>query len=288
MINNKIVIKKLAVIGNPISHSLSPVMHNAALNFLGIDSEYIAVNLEKDCFKNFIAKAGKNFSGFNVTVPYKSAIIPFLDIVEDECLSSQSVNTVVIDKDGKLHGKSTDGHGLEMALNEVFHVSPTDINLFFIGCGGAAKAVAAHFLKKGVKSIVFANRTVANAAEFTSKLKLKYPKSNIKFCSLTDHNKINEFLDLNPIVIQSTSLGLGKEDPSPLAPELFRRGLRVFDMIYHKTKFLSLAESKKCVCADGRLMLLYQGARSFYLWTGIEPPIKIMKKALFSSLTINQ
>ena len=156
-----------------------------------------------------------------------------------------------------------------------------DINLFFIGCGGAAKAVAAHFLKQGVKSIIFANRTVANAAGFADKLARQYPKNKVKFCSLADHDKINEFLDLNPIVVQSTSLGLRENDPSPLAPELFRNGLRVFDMIYHKTNFLRLAEKKKCVYADGRLMLLYQGARSFYSWTGIEPPIEIMKKALF-------
>jgi len=280
-----LIMKKLAVIGNPILHSLSPVMHNAALNFLGIDSEYIAVNLEKDCFESFIAEAGKEFLGFNVTVPYKTAVIPFLDVVEDECLLSKSVNTVVVDKVGNLHGKSTDGYGLEKALEKVFHVLPTDISLCFIGCGGAAKAAAVHFLKKGVKSIIFANRTVANAAEFADKLVRQYPKSKIKFCSLADHDKINEFFDLNPVVVQSTSLGLRENDPSPLAPELFRNGLRVFDMIYHKTNFLRLAESKKCVCADGRLMLLYQGARSFYIWTGIEPPIEIMKKALFAQLS---
>ena len=277
--------KKLAIIGNPISHSLSPAMHNAALNFLDIDSEYITIHLEKDCLERFIAEAGREFSGFNVTVPYKTAVIPFLDIVEEKCLLSQSVNTVVIDKTGKLYGQSTDGYGLEKALEEIFHVLPRDINLFFIGCGGAAKAAAVHFLKKGVKSLIFANRTIANAVEFVEKLARQYSKTKITFCSLTDHDKINEFLDLNPIVIQSTSLGLAENDQSPLAPELFRAGLRVFDMIYHKTNFLRLAENKKCLCGDGRLMLLYQGARSFNLWTGIEPPIEIMKKTLFAQLS---
>ena len=277
--------KKLAVIGNPIKHSLSPAMHNAALNSLGIDSEYIAVNLEIDCFEHFIAEAGKEFSGFNITVPYKTAVIPFLDVVENECLLSQSVNTVVVDKAGKLHGKSTDGYGLEKALEEVFHVSPVDINLFLIGCGGAAKAVAVHFLKRGVKSVIFANRTLTNAAEFVDKLAKQYPKNKIRYCSLTDCDAINKFLDLNPIVVQSTSLGLKEDDPSPLAPTLFRNGLRVFDMIYHKTNFLRLAEKNKCVCADGRLMLLYQGARSFNIWTGIEAPITIMKKVLFDQLS---
>ena len=276
--------KNLAVIGNPVSHSLSPVMHNAALSFLGIDSEYIAVKLEKKCVGNFIAEAAEKFLGFNVTVPYKTAVIPFLNTVEYESLLSQSVNTVVSDKAGKLHGKSTDGYGLEKALEEIFHILPTDVNLFFIGCGGAAKAAAVHFLEKGVKSITFANRTVANAAQFADKLTRQYPKDKIKFCSLDNHDKINEFLDLNPIVIQSTSLGLKENDPSPLSIELFRGGLRVFDMICHRTNFLRLAENKKCLCADGRLMLLHQGARSFNIWTGIEPPIEIMKKALFTQL----
>ena len=279
--------KKLAVIGNPISHSLSPVMHNAALNFLGIDSEYIAVKLEKDSFESFIAEAGKEFSGFNITVPYKKAVIPFLDMVEPECLLSQSVNTVVIDRAGRLYGRSTDGYGLEKALKETFHVLPSDINLFFIGCGGVAKAASAHFLKRGVKSILFANRTVANASEFADRLSKHYPESRINFCSLDNHDKINKYLDLNPVVVQSTSLGLKDKDPSPLAPELLRSELRVFDMIYHKTNFLRLAENKNCICADGRLMLLYQGIRSFNIWIGIEPPVEVMKKALFAQLRNN-
>jgi shikimate dehydrogenase len=277
--------KKLAVIGNPISHSLSPAMHNAALNFLGINSKYIAINLKESCFGGFISRAKKEFSGFNVTVPYKTAIIPFLDVVEDKCLLSQSVNTVVIDNTGKLHGKSTDGYGLEKALGETFHVYPTDIHLFFIGCGGAAKAAATHFLRKGVKNIMFANRTVVNAARFVNKLAQQYSGSKVKFCSLTDHEAINRFLDLDPIVVQSTSLGISESDLSPLAPELFRDGLRVFDMIYHKTNFLRTAETKKCICSDGHLMLLYQGARSFYFWTGIEAPIELMKKTLLEQLS---
>ena len=276
--------KKLGIIGNPISHSLSPVMHNAALNYLNIDTEYVAVNVEVDCLESFISAVKNNFLGLNVTVPYKTAVIPFLDVVESECNFSQSVNTILVDNNGTLYGKSTDGYGLEKALEKVFHVMPADIHLCFIGCGGAAKAVSAYFLSRGVKSILFANRSVAKAEAFVNKLLKEYPYCKIKSCSLSDHDKINEFLDLDPIVVQSTSLGLKENDASPLDPKLFRSGLRVFDMIYHKTNFLRLAKSKKCICSDGLLMLLYQGARSFYYWTGIEPPIDVMKTALLTKL----
>ena len=278
--------KKLAVIGNPISHSLSPIMHNAALAHLGLDAEYIAVNLEENCLESFVAEARNSLLGFNVTVPYKTAIIPFLDSVDDESLLSQSVNTVVVKK-GKLIGTSTDAYGLEKALEETFQVLPADITLFIIGCGGAAKAAAVHFLKEGTKRILFANRTLSNAAKFVAKLRSKFPESKIDFCGLDDYDKINDFLDLNPIVIQSTSLGLKKTDPSPLPSALFRNGLRIFDMVYGNTKFSQLAKSKKCICTDGRLMLLYQGVRSFSIWTGLEPPVEIMKEALFSSLKVD-
>ena len=277
--------EKIAIIGKPISHSLSPVIHNAALKYLGIDSEYITINLERDCLERFIARAREELLGFNVTAPYKTTIAPFLDIVEDECVLSQSVNTVVVDKDGKLYGKSTDGYGLEMAFKETFHISPADIHLLLIGCGGAAKAVAVYFLKRGVKSIILINRTIANVIEFVDKLIKQYPKGQIRFCSLDGRDQINTFLDLNPVIVQSTSLGLRENDQSPFPPELFRKGLRVFDMIYHKTNFLHFAKSKKCVYADGRLMLLYQGAYAFSIWTGLEPPIEIMKRALFAQLS---
>ena len=274
--------KKLGVIGNPISHSLSPAMHNAVLKHFSLDTEYVAIKLEEHELPNFIEKARREYLGFNVTVPYKTAIIPFLDAVDEECFLSQSVNTVVTDERGKLIGKSTDGYGLEKALEEAFGVSLKDTNIMFVGCGGAAKAAAVYCLKKKIKSIFFANRTVENATEFVGQLKERYPESEIDYSSLNDHNKINKFLDLKPIIVQSTSLGLKDRDPSPFPADLFRPELRVFDMIYKKTNFLCLAKEKGCICADGRLMLLYQGAKSFSIWTKLEPPVEVMKKVLFA------
>lgn len=275
--------KKLAIIGNPLAHSLSPVMQNAALKHLGIDCEYVAIELKREVLEPFIANARKTFFGFNVTAPFKSAVIPFLDAVDDDCLLAQSVNTVV-NKGGKETGKSTDGYGLEKALDENFDVNPLEQNIFFIGCGGAAKAAAVHLLNKGIKQIVLANRTIEKVASFVDIIKLQYPKQQIEYCTLDDHYLINKHLDKNPILVQATSLGIKDDDPSPFPPELFRKDLRVFDMVYKNTKFLRIAESKGCICSNGLLMLLYQGACSFEIWTDLEAPIEVMKEALLTHL----
>lgn len=273
--------KKLGIIGNPVSLSLSPAMHNAALKHLGLDQDYvyIPVCVAKNDLGKFIEDARRSFRGFNVTTPLKSLIIPYLDSISNEAIISDSVNTILIDHNSKLHGKSTDGFGLEMALEESFGFKPK--SLLFIGCGGAAKAASVHFLNKGKIRLFFVNRTMKNVKEFVDKLKLKYPAAKIDFSALDDHGKINKFLEHDPILVQATSLGLNPGDKSPFPKSLFRKGMKVFDMIYNKkTTFQQEAMEQGCLVENGKLMLLYQGVQSFKLWTGHEAPVAIMKSAI--------
>lgn len=153
--------KIYAVIGCPVSHSLSPVMHNAALKALGLDAEYIAVLVPKEELEAFTLDARKNLAGFNITVPHKNAVIPFLDEISRDAELSGSVNTVTV-SDGKLSGVSTDGYGLEAALAESFRYVIRDSSVTFIGCGGVVKALTFHCPARNQKDS-FVNRTLETA-----------------------------------------------------------------------------------------------------------------------------
>ena len=274
--------KKLAVIGFPLRHSLSPVMHNTAIKHLGLDYEYLGIEIKDAAeFQEFVKYARKELVGFNVTAPYKNAIVSFLDSASTEVQLSGSANTVT-NRNGMLHGDSTDGYGLAMALREEFGIEIRDGRFVFIGCGGAARAASVRFLAEGASSIFFINRTLDKAKDFSARLRKVYNKSEIDCCSIDDKNKIKSSLNANSIIIQSTPFGLKKDDPIPLDPSLLHEDLIVFDMIYQDTKFLTSAKQIGCKCANGKLMLLYQGAKSFSLWTNLEPPIPVIKAAIAS------
>jgi len=270
--------KKITIIGNPVSHTLSPVMHNAAFKYLGIDYEYTSVELEVHQLEDFTNCARSKYAGFNVTVPYKTEIIKYLDTLSPKAEFAESVNTVLV-KNKKLHGYSTDGYGFERAIAKSFNVNVKNEKFFFIGCGGAARAVIVHLLFLGVKKIIIANRTESKANEFATRLREKNPKTEILSCSL-DSEKIKNYLEGFPIVVQSTSLGLKANDALPFNPELLKNGMRVFDMIYRDTLFLEEAKKRKCIAVNGLTMLLYQGAKSFEIWTNKKAPVEVMKKSI--------
>lgn len=273
--------KIYAVIGDPVSHSLSPRMHKAAFQAAGLDAEYIAVHVKSDELKSFMERARKELSGFNITVPHKAAIIPYLDDISEQSKLSRSVNTVSI-KDGRFYGDSTDGYGLETALKEDFGLELDKISVLFVGTGAAARAVSFYFLSKNAKGLFFANRTLSNAKPLVNELKRSYPASNLDCCSLDDSGRLDSFLNKVEVVIQSSSLGLKSDDPSPIPRECFRSGICYYDTIYKNTNFLQYAKFAGCRCADGLSMLLHQGAKSFEIWTGIPAPVEAMRKVLKS------
>lgn len=270
--------KKIVLIGNPVSHSLSPVMHNAAFKYLGMDYEYESIELGSHQLKAFAERARNEYAGFNVTVPYKTEIIKYLDTLSPEVEFAQSVNTVLV-KNNKLHGYSTDGYGFERAIAESFNVDVKNEKFFFIGCGGAARAVMAHLLFLGVKNIFIANRTESKANEFAIKLRKEKPGAEILSCGL-DSEKITSYLEDFPIIVQSTSLGLMTNDALPFNLELLKNNMRVFDMIYTDTPFLKEARKRGCIAINGLTMLLYQGTKAFEIWTNNKVPVEVMKKAI--------
>ena len=277
--------KIYAVIGFPVSHSLSPVMHNAALKALGLDAEYIAVLVPKEELEAFTLDARKNLAGFNITVPHKNAVIPFLDEISRDAELSGSVNTVTV-SDGKLSGVSTDGYGLEAALAESFRYVIRDSSVTFIGCGGVVKALTFHFALHGIRKIHLLNRTLETAEKLAATLKEEFPLLSVETASISDDEKVGTFLNDSRLAVQCTSLGLKPEDPSPIRPELLPRDIFFYDTIYKRTKLYAYAEEHGIPAASGLSMLLHQGAKSLSIWTGLEAPVEVMRKALLDAARI--
>ena len=271
--------KIYAVIGDPVAHSLSPVMHNAAFRALNLNAEYAAVHVLHDDLPAFAEDARKRLAGFNITVPHKNAILPFLDEIEPAAKLAGSVNTVTV-KNGRLIGCSTDGYGLETALKEAFGYLVLGGAVAFIGCGGAARAAAFYFAVRGLRKLFIMNRTLSTAANLAEELHGHFPELQTEAAALADTEKVKAFLAAVPVAVQCTSLGLKPDDPPPLNPELLPRKLCLFDTIYKPTALLRYAQAHGMAHAAGLGMLLHQGARSFSIWTGLDAPVEVMRQAL--------
>ena len=271
-------IRQYVVIGDPVAHSLSPGMQNAAFRTLGIPAEYTAVRVEKEALPAFAKDASKRLAGFNITVPHKNNILPFLTEIEPTARAAGSVNTVKVQEDGSLHGFSTDGYGLETAVQEAGGPALKDACICFIGCGGVTPALAFHAAAAGAGEIRILNRTKEKAQDLAARLRSLYPDMPCEGASLTD---AGSFLKNADLTVQCTSLGLKAEDPAPVDPALLSKNTFLFDLVYRETKILAGARARGIPCADGLAMLLHQGARSFEIWTGHEAPVEEMRRVLF-------
>lgn len=269
---------KFAVIGDPVAHSLSPAMQNAALKNLNLDAEYIAVHVKAENLKEFTECARRELAGFNITVPHKGAVLPFLDGISREARVAGSVNTVTVES-GRLYGDTTDGYGLEQALAEAFRFRVPNGKIAFIGCGGAAHAAAVWFASRGAAELFLMNRTVTTAESLAEKIRMEYGTA-VRTCGLTDAPEIKSFLKSADVAIQCTSLGLKPEDPAPFDLSLLPGSLRVYDTIYKKTPIVRECSRRGIPCANGLAMLLHQGARSLEIWTRRKAPVEIMRSAL--------
>lgn len=269
--------KQYAVIGDPVAHSRSPQMHNAAFRRLGLSARYFAVRVKKEDLGAFVEDAKKHLAGFNITVPHKQNILPFLDEIEPAARLAQSVNTVKIRPDGTLYGCSTDGYGFETAVRAEGGPALAGASICFIGCGGVVPALACHAAAAGAKDIRIVNRTPGKAEELARRIAEGFPQIRTAAASL---DKTGPLLCGADLTVQCTSLGLKEDDPMPCDPELLSRDTFFFDLIYRETGMLAWARKHGLRCGNGLDMLLYQGAESFRIWTGLDAPLDAMREGL--------
>ena len=269
---------KYLVIGDPVAHSRSPGMQNAAFEACGMGSPYGIRHVKPEQLTEFFEFARTHFSGVNLTVPHKLMAAELADSLTIRARQCKSVNTLII-KNGHITGDSTDGIGLEKALMYNFGLPIKEKSFIFLGAGGAARATAIHFACNGAKRILFVNRTAAKAFEIINDIDDLQTGCFCSYAAPEEKDVISAELKICDCIIQATSLGLKDDDPAPIDLSLLEanRDLVIFDTIYKKTKLLQKAEELGIRCSGGKEMLIQQGAESFRLWTKKEPDLDAMR-----------
>jgi shikimate dehydrogenase len=253
--------KKFLVIGNPIEHSLSPILHNYWIKNSKIDAIYEKQKLNEDQLEQIILQVKeKKINGINVTVPFKKAVIPYLDELSIEAKSTQSVNTIYL-KDNKVMGHNTDIDGFEISIKK----SKFDLNnkeVLILGAGGVVPSIIFSLNKMKVSKIKISNRTKERAE------KLKKLFKNIE---IIEWGQIPYF----DMIINATSLGLKKEDTINLDFSEIPKNKIFYDVIYNpkETNFLKTGQSLGSLSLNGKLMFIYQAFSAFNIWHGLKPNV---------------
>lgn len=274
----------ICLLGSPVSHSISPAMHNTAFDALGLDYSYMAFDVSKEDLPIAVAGLKKiNCCNFNLTMPLKTAIIPLLDEIDEAAELAQSVNTCVC-QDGKLVGYTTDGIGFLESMKDC-GIQYCGTTITILGAGGAATSIITQAAMEGVEKINIFKRKNASfqkVVDFADRL-TKSTECDLFVYDMEDMDILNFSLQESDILINSTNVGMGDDDRSLVPKEFLRPDLTVCDVIYHPAETRLLKDAKACGCKtmNGKYMLLYQGAAAFKLWTGKDMPIDLIKKTCF-------
>lgn len=259
------------VIGDPVEHSLSPHMHNAAFHALGMDARYELWGTPLDALPERIASLREpDILGANVTVPHKQSVIPLVDEISETARLIGAVNTI-IPSQGQLIGDNTDAWGFRRSIEIAF--PETEIqSAVVLGAGGASRAVIVALQQMGVRTITLANRTQAKA----TKLATEFGVGEAAWDAVADYT-----FPSADLLVNATALGWHDEMPIPAnALQHLQRQALVMDLTYRETPLLRAAARAGLGTLDGLGMLVHQGARSFALWTGQEPPVDVMQQAV--------
>ncbi len=267
--------KITGIFGHPIEHTLSPLMHNAAFEDCGLDMYYLAFEvLPADLPDAVKAIKALNMLGVNITVPHKVNVMPQLDEINTEAKFIGAVNTVV-NKNGQLTGHNTDGLGFMSSLAES-KISTAGKTILIVGAGGASRAISYYLSQVKDSKLLLYDIDRPKAEKLVNDL----GKIRKNVSLISDIKNIGK----PDIIINATPLGLHVDDPLPLNPEHIKSEMVIYDLVYKNTNFLQEAEKRGAKTLDGSGMLLWQGVLAFELWTGIKPPVDVMRKVLLSKI----
>jgi shikimate dehydrogenase len=267
--------KVFGIFGLPVEHSLSPAMHNAAFSALGMDCCYVAFPVGSDMLGNAVnAVRALNLGGVNITVPHKENVIPFLDALSEEASFMGAVNTIK-NEDGRLTGHNTDGRGFMRSLSES-GIPCKDRKILMIGAGGAARAVGYH-LCRDAETLYIYNRGGERGKALAQAL--NNLSGNVRLIDKDGFGDADFIFGID-IIVNTTPLGLKDDDPMPMDMVLLKPSHTICDLIYKDTPMLRRAAALGCKTLNGKGMLLWQGVLAFEIWTGVTPPVDVMRKAL--------
>lgn len=273
--------KIYGVMGDPIAHSMSPDIHNDAFEKENIEAVYHHFHVTKEGLNDAVkGMKALGIEGFNITIPHKTSIIPFLDEVDELALAIGAVNTVV-NKNGRFIGYNTDGKGFFKALCDEISGDIKAKKTLVIGAGGAARAIYFTLVKEGVKQVDIANRTKERAAQLVSDC--PYDKVSKALSIIEAEESLSQY----DLIIQTTSSGMSPElDHSPLKVDQLKTGAIVSDIIYNplQTKLLREAGEKGAETQNGLGMFINQAALAFEIWTGIMPDTARMTDIVLNKL----
>ena len=272
-----------AIIGDPVDHSLSPAMHNAAFKELGLNLVYVAFTVTATKLKDAVSGAKSlGLRGLNVTMPHKNAVIAYLDFVNSTAKKIGAVNTILNNQEN-LIGYNTDGSGAMIALQEN-GVYPEKKKMLLLGAGGAAKAIA-YYAVQDVEELVILNRTPKKAEQLAEPLRKEFGKK-VRGGALS-LEILKKELETTDILVNSTSVGMHPNvNTSPVPSDLLRHDLCVMDIIYNppETRLVADAKAAGAKVVSGIEMLLFQGAVAFEIWTNCPAPVEVMRAAAVNEL----
>jgi len=281
---------RLAVLGDPVAHSLSPQMHNAALAACGIAARYCRLHIRPEELPEalrLLPMAG--FIGANLTIPHKAAALELMDVVDDDAQKMGTVNTIAVLEESKLFGFNTDGPGLLRAVRAEFGVDLRDLRVMVLGAGGGAgRAIAVQCAMENCQRLVLVNRTPEKAVRLAEELEPYFqgpgvfgPMRRLEAVPWDERVLADQLANID-LVINATSCGMKRTDPIVLPASILQAHLMVYDTIYssQRTPLLEAAQNVGARGVNGASMLLHQGVLAFEIWFDRVAPVEIMRAAM--------
>lgn len=277
------MIASVGLIGDPVAHSVSPAMHNAAFMYHGLHEKYVLwPTPAADLAQRVAAVRIAGMRGANVTLPHKTAIVPLLDAIDPVVEGVGAANTIVREPDGRLRGLNTDVGGFLRALVAT-GFEPQGRAVVLLGAGGAARGVGYGLIQAGIRSLVVANRTVERAEALLADVLATTDADPYLLAIDPQHVDFRAAIAEADLLVNATSLGLDGTS-LPIAPELIAPHVLAVDLIYHTTPFLRAAAAHGAATQNGLEMLVQQGALAFEAWTALEAPVAVMRAAAEQAL----